>query len=93
MENFRPPQNREHAGNGNDSDGSGEEDHKTPKEEKMDLDEPGSGGRVTRGTVNQVCCREISIIDNIARTTTGPPTAPTLSARHLFFTPNTTHPY
>ncbi|MCJ1392901.1 Chromatin structure-remodeling complex protein rsc9 [Xylographa bjoerkii] len=49
LENFKPPQSRDHAGNGNDSDGSGEEDHKTPKEEKMDLDEPGSGGRVTRG--------------------------------------------
>ncbi|MCJ1319843.1 Chromatin structure-remodeling complex protein rsc9 [Xylographa vitiligo] len=49
LENFRPPQNRDYAGNGNDSDGSGEEDRKTPKEEKMDLDEPGSGGRVTRG--------------------------------------------
>ena len=52
LENFRPPQNRDYAGNGNDSDGSGEEDRKTPKEEKMDLDEPGSGGRVTRGTVD-----------------------------------------
>ena len=52
LENFRPPQSRDYAGNGNDSDGSGEEDRKTPKEEKMDLDEPGSGGRVTRGTID-----------------------------------------
>ena len=51
MENFKPPQNRESLAN--ESDGSGDEEHRTPKEEKMDLDDPGSGGgRVTRGTTS-----------------------------------------
>ena len=51
-ENFRPPPIREQQTNGNDSEGSGEEERKTPKEEKMDLDDPGSGGgRTTRGEV------------------------------------------
>ena len=50
MENFKPPQSREPLTNGNDSDLSGDEEHKTPKEEKMDVDDPGSGGgRTTRG--------------------------------------------
>ncbi|MCJ1477810.1 Chromatin structure-remodeling complex protein rsc9 [Lambiella insularis] len=50
LENFKPPQNRDSAVNGNDSDISGDDERKTPKEEKMDIDEPGSGGgRVTRG--------------------------------------------
>ena len=50
-DNFRPPQSREQMTNGNDSDGSGEEERKTPKAEKMDVDDPGSGGgRTTRGT-------------------------------------------
>ncbi|KAI9714161.1 MAG: hypothetical protein M1812_006489 [Candelaria pacifica] len=39
-----------HQPNGQDSDGSGDERQQTPKEDKMDVDEPGStGGRVTRG--------------------------------------------
>lgn len=46
VENFRPPQ-RSNLANG-DSD-SGGEDSKTPKDEKMDIDEPGSVGRSTRG--------------------------------------------
>ena len=51
MDNFKPPQNRESLAN--ESDGSGDEGHRTPKEEKMDLDDPGSGGgRVTRGTTS-----------------------------------------
>ena len=53
IENFRPPQSREQQTNGNDSEGSGDEERKTPKEEKMDLDDPGSGGgRTTRGVVS-----------------------------------------
>ena len=53
MDNFRPPQSREQQANGHESDGSGEEERKTtPKQEKMDLDEPGSGGgRTTRGII------------------------------------------
>ncbi len=43
VENFRPP------GRASLSDSEGEE-AKTPKEEKMDIDDPGSGGgRTTRG--------------------------------------------
>ncbi len=40
--------------NGQESDASGDDDHKTPKEEKMDVDESGSGGRVTRGKLINV---------------------------------------
>jgi len=48
LENFQPPPARTGLANGT-SDSEGEE-VKTPKEEKMDIDEPGSGGgRVTRG--------------------------------------------
>ena len=47
VENFQPPQGRSSMANGA-SDSEGEE-AKTPKEEKMDIDDPGSGGRVTRG--------------------------------------------
>ena len=46
MENFRPPQ-RSSLVNG-DSD-SGGEGSKTPKDEKMDIDDPGSVGRSSRG--------------------------------------------
>ena len=46
VENFRMPSGN--YGNAQDSDASGDES-KTPKEEKMDVDEPGSGGRTTRG--------------------------------------------
>ena len=46
VENFRPPQ-RSSLVNG-DSESGGEES-KTPKDEKMDIDEPGSVGRSTRG--------------------------------------------
>lgn len=52
VENFKPPVVRLSLTNGQDSDGSGGEESKTPKEEKMDLDEPGSGGlgaRTSRG--------------------------------------------
>lgn len=50
VENFKPPQSRDNLANGQDSDGSGEEEGKTPKEEKMDIDDLGSaGGRVSRG--------------------------------------------
>jgi len=51
MENFKPPTAREtgNLANGHDSEGSGDDEHKTPKAEKMDVDDPGSGGRVTRG--------------------------------------------
>ena len=48
-ENFKPPISREDKVNGNDSDGSGDEGTNTPKPEKADMDEPGSGGRTTRG--------------------------------------------
>ena len=46
VENFRPPQ-RSSMING-DSDSGGEES-KIPKDEKMDIDEPGSVGRSSRG--------------------------------------------
>ena len=46
VENFRPPQ-RSSLVNG-DSDSGGEES-KLSKDEKMDIDEPGSVGRSTRG--------------------------------------------
>ena len=46
VENFRPPQ-KLNLVNG-DSD-SGGDDSKTPKDEKMDIDEPGSVGRSSRG--------------------------------------------
>lgn len=51
VENFRPPIiGRPSLSNGQDSDGSGAEESKTPKEDKMDVDEPGSGGaRTSRG--------------------------------------------
>jgi len=46
VENFRPP------GRSSLSDSEGEE-AKTPKEEKMDIDEPGSG-RTTRGAPTMI---------------------------------------
>lgn len=49
MEDFEPPQSREPLANGNDGEGSGDEEHDTPKEDKMDLDDPGSGGARARG--------------------------------------------
>ena len=50
VENFRPPLVRESLTNGQDSEGSGGEENVTPKAEKMDIDDPGSGGgRTTRG--------------------------------------------
>ena len=52
VENFRPPTSRESLGQ--DSDGSGDES-RTPKEEKGDLDDPGSGaGRTTRGWMTRL---------------------------------------
>ena len=46
VDNFQPPQ-RSNLQNGDDSDSDGV---KTPKEDKMDVDEPGSGtARSTRG--------------------------------------------
>ena len=51
IDNFKPPQNRESLAD--ESDGSGDEERRTPKEEKMDIDDPGSGGgRVTRGATS-----------------------------------------
>ena len=52
VENFQPP--RSSMANG-DSDTGGEE-ARTPKDEKMDIDEPGSGagGRSTRGELSTV---------------------------------------
>lgn len=51
VENFRPPAaGRPSLSNGQDSDGSAGEESKTPKEDKMEVDEPGSGGaRTSRG--------------------------------------------
>ncbi|KAI9818792.1 MAG: Chromatin structure-remodeling complex protein rsc9 [Pycnora praestabilis] len=52
LENYKIPGSREsgNLANGQDSDISGDEVTRTPKEEKMDIDDPGSGGgRVTRG--------------------------------------------
>ena len=46
VENFKPPQ-RSSLVNG-DSESGGDES-KTPKDEKMDIDEPGSVGRGSRG--------------------------------------------
>lgn len=54
VENYFRPVSREAEslanGQDKDSDDSDQDTHKTPKEDKMDIDEPGStGGRVTRG--------------------------------------------
>ena len=50
VDNFRPPLVRMSLSNGQDSEGSEGEESKTPKEEKMDIDDPGSGGgRSSRG--------------------------------------------
>lgn len=49
-DNFKPPPVRITGVNGADSEVSGGEDTKTPKEEKIEVDEPGSGGgRLSRG--------------------------------------------
>ena len=50
VENYRA-NTRESYENGQVSDGSDEE--KTPKVDKMDLDDPGSTGRSIRGTVSR----------------------------------------
>ncbi|KAL6714389.1 Chromatin structure-remodeling complex protein rsc9 [Lecanora helva] len=48
IENFQPPQSKPELANG--ATDSEDEEAKTPKEEKMDIDDPSSGGgRVTRG--------------------------------------------
>ncbi|MCJ1245380.1 Chromatin structure-remodeling complex protein rsc9 [Trapelia coarctata] len=63
MENFKPPQSREHVANGNDSELSGDEEHRTPKEEKMDVDDPGSGGgRATRGAGSSYFVKQARLI-------------------------------
>ena len=50
LENFQPPQPRTDLANGASE--SEDEGTRTPKEEKMDIDDPGSGGgRVTRGSL------------------------------------------
>ena len=50
VDNFKPPLVRMNLSNGQDSEGSEGEESKTPKEEKMDIDDPGSGGgRTSRG--------------------------------------------
>lgn len=46
MENFKAPQKGVLAGGGSDSEG---EEVGTPKSDRMDIDDPGSGGRSTRG--------------------------------------------
>ncbi|KAL9047004.1 MAG: hypothetical protein Q9214_000312 [Letrouitia sp. 1 TL-2023] len=49
-QNYQISSTRDDFVNGQDEDGSGDEDVKTPKEDRMDIDEPGSGsGRTTRG--------------------------------------------
>ena len=54
MANFQPPQKNANLMNGDDSDTDGV---KTPKDDKMDIDEPGSGGgRTTRGSLTFVMC-------------------------------------
>ena len=48
VENFQPPQKGVGMTNGGSD--SEDEEERTPKEEKMDIDDPGSGaGRTTRG--------------------------------------------
>ena len=49
LDNFKAPQIKEQIANGHDSDGSEDEAHKTPKTERVDGDEPGSGGGRIRG--------------------------------------------
>lgn len=53
VENYFRPVSREaeKLGNGEDRDtDDSDQEHKTPREDKMDVDEPGStGGRITRG--------------------------------------------
>jgi hypothetical protein len=61
VENFLRPASREadRLRGDDDSEGSDEEGDtkKTPKEDKMDLDEPGSTGRVTRGKFMYAACQ------------------------------------
>ncbi|KAI9682393.1 MAG: Chromatin structure-remodeling complex protein rsc9 [Caeruleum heppii] len=51
VENFQPPAPRESGGgiNGEDSDGAGEDSQMTPGAQRGDSEDPGSGGRITRG--------------------------------------------
>lgn len=48
-ETFRTPQKHEHVANGNDSEGSDGDASRTPKPDRMDIDEPASGERRSRG--------------------------------------------
>lgn len=56
VENFKPPVVRMSLTNGQDSEGSGGEESKSPKEEKMEVDEPGSGGLGGRTSRGQDSC-------------------------------------
>lgn len=52
LENYKPHGARELGtlANGEDSEGAGEEvDHRSPKPEKLDVEDVGSGGRYARG--------------------------------------------
>ena len=66
VDNFKPPLIRESLANGQDSEGSGGEEIVTPKAEKMEIDDPGSGGgRTTRGRHFVVKLPEALRIDQI----------------------------
>lgn len=55
LENFTTPRRLDSVTNGHISESSEEEEETTtPKEEKMDIDEPGSGAGRTRGTYSSV---------------------------------------
>ena len=52
VQNFQMTLARDELANGHEEGASGDEEVKTPKEEKMDIDEPGSGAsRSTRGEI------------------------------------------
>lgn len=80
MENFRTPSGN--YGNTQDSDVSGDES-RTPKDEKMDIDDPGSAGRTTRGKRPERFLQEVSVEEV------------KVYAKHLlseFFSSQTLHP-
>ena len=86
VENFRPPSGN--YGNAQDSDASADES-KTPKEEKMDVDEPGSGGRTTRGRSDLCFTNIVSRLQLTAlRPASSPSSAGSLSTRYHILATN-----
>jgi hypothetical protein len=85
VENFFPPGSREteRLRNG-DEDSEDEEEEgdvkRTPRDDKMDVDEPGSLGRSTRCTIHDVVA-DTALLMNYCSTSPCAPTACALSAR------------